>query len=106
MSRFIIKRGDLSPGPETILKNHKGQPIDLSLATGVSVRLVLPDGTKFTGPATIETPAAGHVSYTWVAPNTDQVGEVLLEWVVDWTGKPSTYPSNSHNVITINESLA
>ena len=114
MTDFTIKRNDLLPVLETVLKNAADQPVDLTDATGVvfhmrqeeTALLKIEDGSA----AIDANPQTGKVSYAWTSngeKDTDTSGIFLGEFEVTWTGgKIQTFPSKGYISIEIVDDLS
>jgi hypothetical protein len=97
---FHIKRGDLEPAIEGVLKRIDAtgiiRPVDLTGAVRVKFAMKLKDAKipKVDAPASIISPEAGVVRYTWQPGDTDTVGIYKAEWQVEWPGgRLETFPS-------------
>lgn len=84
MADFAIGQGDRRPVlTAQLLENGVG--IDLSSASGVTVKGVRADGTTgWSGACTIVTASTGNVSYSWAAGDTDEPGDYRVTFVIDW----------------------
>lgn len=96
---FILKAGDLEPPLEVQLTEKDGTGIDLTGQT-VNIRMRQPDGTVSTVAAALgsgSNPASeGWIHYDWVSGDTNQVGEILLEFVNTVSGgRVRTFPSST-----------
>ncbi len=114
MADFTIKRNDLLPVLEAILKDADDNPVDLTDATGVVFHMREEEtaGLKIEdGSASIDSnPQTGKVSYPWVSngvKDTDTSGLFLGEFEVTWTGgKIQTFPSQGYISIQIVDDLS
>ncbi len=114
MADFTIKRNDLLPVLEAILKDAEDKPVDLTLATGVVFHMREEDAgsLKIDGVdgAIDANPQTGKVSYVWVSngtKDTDTSGLFLGEFEVTWTGgKIQTFPSKGYISIEIVDDLS
>jgi len=111
MADFTIKRNDLLPILEAILRDANENPVDLTDATGVvfhmreeaGAAMKITDGLAAIG----SNPAAGQVSYAWQTDETDTSGIFLAEFEVTWTGgKIQTYPSKGYISVEVVDDLA
>lgn len=85
---FYMKRGDTRPELQVTLKdgtgtavNVTGTTIKFSMKNKLTGQLKINEGT-----VTIVTAASGVVKYTWVAADTDTVGEYEAEFEVTFGG--------------------
>jgi hypothetical protein len=111
MADFTIKRNDLLPVLEAILKDADGNPVDLTNATACDfhMRLESTQAMKITdGSCTFDADRlTGKVSYPWTGTDTDTEGVFLGEFSVTWTGgKEQSFPSTGYINIEITEDLA
>ena len=114
MSDFTIKRNDLLPTLEAILKDADGNPVDLTDATDVVFHMREEEGAglKIDGVAASfdANPATGKVIYAWRTngnKDTDTSGLFLAEFEVTWTGgKIQTFPSQGYISIQIVDDLS
>lgn len=114
MADFSIKRNDLLPVLEAILKDADDKPVDLTDATGVvfhmreeeteTLKIDGIDGTFDSNRTT------GKVSFAWRTngnKDTDTSGIFLGEFEVTWTGgKIQTFPSQGYISIEIIDDLS
>lgn len=84
MADFTIGQGDRKPDlTATLMEN--GQAINLASASGVTLRATQADGTTgFTGSCTLTSAAAGKVTYSFAANDTDTPGDYRLAFIIDW----------------------
>lgn len=115
MADFSIKRNDLLPVLEAILKDANDNPVDLTDATDVVFHMREEDGEtlKIDGVAGTfgANRATGKVIYAWrwLDPDfdTDTSGLFLAEFEVTWTGgKIQTFPSRGYISIQIVDDLS
>lgn len=103
---FIIKRRDTSPIYRGILKDGKG---DIVNVTGATVRFHMfdQDGVvKVDAAAVINAGAAGDVQYEWIADDTDTAGFYDTEFEVTYSGgRIETFPNNSFDRVHIGKDL-
>jgi hypothetical protein len=87
MADFSLQKDDRLPAFRTTLTVN-GQPLDLTLATGLTfiMRLATGGTPKVSAAATIITAAAGVVEYAWAAGDTDTVGSYQAQWKITWPG--------------------
>lgn len=79
MSDFNVKQGNLLPVVAATLLNPDGTPFNL---TGCTVAFNAQGPVGFTGAAVIVTAAAGTVTYTFAAGQTEVPGDYQAEWMV------------------------
>ncbi len=114
MADFTIKRNDLLPVLEAILKDANNEPVDLTDATGVVFHMREEEGEalKIDGVAGTfgANRATGKVIYAWVSngtKDTDTSGLFLGEFEVTWTGgKIQTFPSKGYITVEIVDDLS
>lgn len=111
MADFTIKRNDLLPIFEAVLKDAEGNPVDLTNALSCvfhmrdesSVSLKIEDGVC----AFNADRSTGKVFYEWAGTDTDTSGVFLGELSVTWTGgKIQSYPSIGYINIQIVDDLS
>ena len=109
MADFTIKQGDLEPAISAVLKDHDGDVVNLSAASGVTFQWRPVDGGALVSAAgTIASAANGRVQYDWASGDTDTVGTYKAEFVVDWGGSPTryqTFPSSGFLYFRVEEDL-
>ena len=95
MADFYIGQNARRPSIGVTLMDATG-PVNLTGASSVTIRGRLQDGTTtFSGTATADVPAAGHVTYAWAANDTATPGTYIVEWSVTWsTGITQTFPTD------------
>jgi len=114
MADFTIKRNDLLPKLEAILKDGNNDPVDLTAATDIVFHMRFEKESTLKiqdGEVDIDLdPTTGKVSYEWqggTTSDTDTEGIFLGEFSVTWTGgKEQTFPSAGYINIEIYEDLA
>ncbi len=112
MADFTIKKNDLLPVIEAILKDANGNVVDLTDATEVNFIMQAQDSdtpkvnTKSGTPATIVNPTGGQVRYSWTGTDTDTPGMYFAEFEVDWTPELQTFPNRGFIIVEIIEDLA
>lgn len=93
-----VKQGDLQLPVPLTLTDSLGAPVDLTAnpAVTITIRPIGSDTALVTNrTCTIDTPAAGEISFTWAAGDTDTPGLYLAEIQVEWvTGEPQTFPGD------------
>ena len=84
MADFTIGQGDRKPDlTATLLEN--GAAINLASASGVTLKALKADGTTaITGACTITSAAAGKVTYSFAASDTDSPGDYRCAFIIDW----------------------
>lgn len=109
MADYAIKQGATDPPYLAQLVKADGSAIDLTLASGVSVRIQ--NGTTlpitFTSQATIVTALTGNVKLTWGIGDSDiPLGIYNVEWIVDFGGgREEIVPSKGFAQIEITKIL-
>lgn len=112
MADFTIKKGDLLPPIEAILKDANGNVVDLTDATEVNFIMQAQDSdttkinTKAGTPAEIVNALGGQVRYSWVSTDTDTPGLYFAEFEVDWSSVLQTFPNKGFIIVEIVEDLA
>lgn len=102
---FTIKSDDQLPEIQAVLKDDDGNVVNLTGVDGV--RFIMKNKqtgeTKVDAPATIITPAAGLVKYSWEPEDTDTVGVYNGEFEVEFTSgdKLETFPNWKHIQIKV-----
>jgi hypothetical protein len=102
---FIIKRHDTLPSLTATLKNFLGLAIDL---TNTSVFFTMRDATTGavkidTQPCVIVSGIAGIVSYPWTTTDTDDSGEFMGEFEIEYTSGKMTVPTIDSLTVVILE---
>lgn len=87
MSDFQLPKGALLPLLTATISDENG-PINLT-GTTAKFQMRLPGSStlKVDAAATVVTPAAGLVSYTWLAADTDTIGIYIGWFLVTFTAK-------------------
>lgn len=114
MADFTIKRNDLLPTLEAILKDADDNPVDLTDATGVVFHMREEDTNLLKiedGPTNIDAnPQTGKVIFPWRTngnKDTDTSGLFLGEFEVTWTGgQIQTFPSKGYISVEIIDDLS
>jgi hypothetical protein len=111
VQQFNIKAGDVLPVLKASLKNTSGEPLDLSLASGVNLRVrqYVRSGSpvKWSKPCVITSAPLGVVEYHWASGDTTTAGTFEVEFVVTWQdGSVQTVPNNGNAIVQINPTLA
>lgn len=101
MSLFTMKKGDLEPYLEAVLTDEADNPVDLSSASSVQLRIALGEVQKALRTCTVVAPQVGDdkgkVRYSWVAADTENEGNYRLTWVVTWPNtRPQTFPAQAY----------
>lgn len=106
MADFTIKKGDTAPVWQVSLTNSVGTAVDL---TGSTVKFVMRAVTAVAPTtnalATLVTPTAGLVSYTFTATDTATAGLFQGSFIVTGGYYPGTYPGSGYLEIAIEEDL-
>lgn len=104
-----MKRGDLLPAFERVLRDENGHPLDLTGKT-VTFRLREQGGSvlKVDAEAELVNAEKGRVRYVWEGTDTSQAGLFDAEFVVEHAGGdgPRTLPQSYFYVIEIISTLA
>jgi hypothetical protein len=108
---FTIRVGDLRPFLATQLtrKNENGvaQAVNLTGASGVSVRLKKPDNQVVTAAAVITDTALGKVEYQWASGDTALAGLMTITFLVTWpSAKPESFPPDGAINVRVTPILA
>jgi hypothetical protein len=106
MADFIIKQGDLEPELAVTLIGADGAPADITTATSVRLRFATTAGVElWVRDVGIVDAPTGRVAYLWQARDTEQPGAFYAEIVVDWVGRPQTYPPSGYLLIIVEPRL-
>lgn len=112
---FTIKQGDTRPLFVVVLKDDFGQPgeapVNLTTAGGTAffnMRSAGAGATKISrGTALVTNAAAGEVTYSWTAADTNTAGDYEAELEVQWTGgKVETFPNDGYWDISVVDDIA
>ena len=98
-----IKRGITFPY-EFQMKRSDGSVIDLTTATGVTMKLIEDGATEYTinGACVITAAATGKVQYNWTAVQTGTPGFYWLSFLITYSnGTIEEVPSNGFDYILI-----
>lgn len=108
MADFYIRVGNRLPEIQATLTDTAGVPVDLTgLPVVFHMRPVGVTVAKITAAATLVTPVAGVVKYTWVAGDTDTAGSYWAEWEVTFgDGRTQTFKDPGYTSICVTEALA
>lgn len=111
MADFTIKRNDLLPALEVVLRDADGNPVDLTNATSCVFHMRNTDDKtmKVTdGPCQFDSDrTTGKVTYAWSGTDTDTAASFVGEFQVTWSGgKIQTFPSIGYIDIDVVEDLA
>lgn len=103
MARIRTKQNDTRPVVNATLLDAAGAPVSL---TGATVKFIMravdASTTKVDSAATVVDSSAGRVRYTWVAADTDTVGEFEAEFEVTYSdGGVETFPKVGYITVTI-----
>lgn len=102
MPDFVIKQGDLEPELAVILVGADGAPADLTTASSVRLRFATTAGVElWVRDAEIVDAPTGRVAYTWQPGDSEAAGSFYAEFVVDWAGRPQTYPPSGYLLIVV-----
>lgn len=107
MPDFVIKQGDSLPVLSDTLTYSTGGAVNL---TGASVNFVMRAQTSNTTTtnvaATVVSPTAGTVQYTFTAIDTATTGEYMANWVVTFAGgQVMTFPTDGYLEVTVEDNL-
>lgn len=103
-----IKQNDTLPALVAYLYNPDGSVVDLTGATVKFImRLTSGGAAKVDTAATVVTATSGYVKYSWVAADTDTVGEYEGEFEVTFSGGAiQTYPNSKYIKIKVVDDIA
>lgn len=107
MTTFYIKKGDRLPKLRATLLDGNGAAVDLTAAT-VQFRMRPRGGgaLKVNSPATVVTPLAGIVEYSWAAADVDTEGTFEAEFAVTLAGLVQTVPASGFVLVSIEAPLS
>lgn len=106
MADLTMKAGDTWPALVTTLEDSAG-PLDLTTATGVTMRMASPTVSMTNLSCTITDAANGVVSYQWQAGDTDTPGTYKAEFAVSFGGGTiQTAPNDAYKEIVILAAVA
>jgi hypothetical protein len=112
---FSIKQNDTRPLFVVVLKDDFGEPgeapVNLTTAGGTAffnMRAANAGAVKITrGTALVTNAAAGEVTYSWTATDTNTPGAFEAELEVQWTGgKVETFPNDGYWDVTVTDDIA
>lgn len=112
---FSIKQNDTRPLFVVVLKDDFGEPteapVNLTTAGGTAffnMRAVSGGAVKITrGTALVTNAAAGEITYSWTASDTNTVGAYEAELEVQWAGgKVETFPNDGYWEINVTDDIA
>ncbi len=105
---FYIKQNDTRPIITATLIDGDGSTVNLDGASvSFKMRKLGETVAKVDSSASVADASNGKVTYTWVALNTDTVGEYEGEFQVTFAGGGiQTYPNNSYIQIEILDDIA
>lgn len=108
MADYAIKRGATDPPYLAQLVDANGDGIDLTTASGVTIRIQRGTDATITFTGAIVTALTGNVSLTWAVSDTDITeGVYNVEWIVDYGGgRSEVVPSKGYAQIEITRILA
>lgn len=102
MSVFFIKKGDQAPSLRCRLLDGSLQPINLSSASSVALKM---QGKSLTGVSSVLNEAVhgrGVVSHAWSSSDTNTPGEFRAEWKITWgSGLVQTVPSEGFFTVKV-----
>lgn len=99
MSTFVIKRGDRDPALEATLTDD-GAALDLTTAT--SIRAVGHRAGVLVFDRVVTGDANGVVTMSWQEGDTDEIGYILVEFVVTWpSGREQTFPHDGFERVRV-----
>lgn len=109
MADFQIKVGDRLPALPLQLIGADGEPLDITAAASVRVRMWTPHrpGSRSyvvdAAPVIVDA-VTGSLRYDWAAGETDVVGEFAVDVVVTWSGsRRQTFPTTGWVTIEITD---
>jgi len=102
---FYVGQGDLSPSPETPLRDENKVPLDLSdYDPTVVFRMHLLDRSRpaIVTTALIDLSVTPHVvRHDWHVGETDVPGLYQIEWTPTKNGRPETFANNNKSTLWI-----
>jgi len=110
---FYIKQGDTSPAIEYQLQDGDGNAIDLTGYNDVEFhfkkagnsQVKVNDNTN--GNVTVTDAANGKVKYDWQSGDTDEAGDHIAEWEVEYSdGTEETFPNRRNIDVQVEEQIA
>ena len=102
MGEFNIKSGDRLPYLRATLVDASGTPVSIALADSVFFNFkTAPGGTPWSRAANVIDAPNGVVEYRWQAGDTNQPGEYLADFSVNFGSEEITFPNNRNIQITI-----
>lgn len=110
---FYIKQNDTRPRYVATLLDNFGEPdqAPINLTNATSVKFLMRStgnagSPKVTAAAAITSAASGIVTYTWVAGDTDTIGEFDVEFEITWSdGGVETVPNDGYLSVVIEDDL-
>lgn len=106
---FSIKRGSRGPILEAELLDSRGEPVDLSTAETVSLRMTSANGKRVAvaaGVCAVVSASEGKISYTWADGDTNHTpGLYHVEFTATRAGVPERVPSRGFFVVEITPNL-
>lgn len=107
MADFNIKVGDRLPALPLTLIGADGEPLNITDATSVRVRMWIPHRPGARAyvvdavPVTVDA-ATGSLRYDWAAGDTDVCGEYAVDVLVTWSGgRRQTFPTQGWVTVEI-----
>ncbi len=101
---FSIKQGDTARPIKIQCLDQDGNAVNLASNIGATFKMTQDTSVTpkiVTGTATITDATNGYVQYTWVAGDTDTVGNFRAEFVITYASGEDTFPSDSYILISI-----
>ena len=109
MATTTIKKGSTLPALTASLVDANNVAVNLTTATTVTMIMRSQSGSqpKISKVASVVSAAAGTVSYSWTAQDTDTAGRYDVEWLVSWaSGDLQRFPIQGYQSISIEEDLS
>lgn len=101
-----IKSGDTRTAIKATLKNPSGNPVDLTDATVTFVMLKVSANVLINRPAEIVDAVNGRVNFVFTNGETDILGGVKAEFIVDYPdGSTETFPNSGYISIIFEQTL-